>query len=855
MNASRWARVNEVFQLALELEGPARARCLEEVCGTDAALLAEARSLLEADELAGAFLEAPAASPTEAVPAEVGPWRLLRELGRGGMGTVYLAERSDGVFMMHAALKLMRRGIDTDDLLARFKDERQILASLQHPNIARLLDGGATPGGRPWLVMEYVEGQSLLEWCEHRQLDRASRLALFQKLASAVQYAHRHLVVHRDLKPGNVLVTAGGELKLLDFGIAKVLAPDARDRTRTGQQLLTPVYASPEQLRGERVSTACDVWALGVILYELLVGRRPFLGDGETLERAILEAEPAAPRLGADLDTIILTALRKEPEFRYATVDQLAEDLLRWQSGQPVRARPATFGYRLGKFVRRNRLAVGAAALVAISLVAGAISTAVQAREARAARARAEASRLHAEELVDFMMGDLRRKLEPSSRLDVLEDVSKAVQRYFETVPADEMAPEKRARMLQQLAYLRLAQAKGDDAAGLVKHSRELLMASAPTTEVHLLRAFAASLQGRVFEERGELAAALVEFEHAGSELRSPLEGAPADAELRANLGEAENDRGRVLFALGRPAEAVPVHRLALQHLEGIATPSRDVRFSQTKGFIYLGRALEALGSEKEAEAAFTENLVRARGLHTEFPQDLELEDFLAISMNDLGRVTRLAGRPSEAEALAVDALALSQAALARDPENAIRIDGVSASHSFLGRAREDQGKLDGALMEYREDVKLSERFLAKEPENAFAQAALADGLTNVGRVERKQGHAAASREAHVRALGLRDSLAKSDPSFQADVGGSYLELGRVRRLEGKDPGELFQRALHFFSAVGGVEEAPVKQRGRLAQVLIELGRLEDARPLVAALRTSGAADAELRELASRHGL
>jgi tetratricopeptide (TPR) repeat protein/predicted Ser/Thr protein kinase len=856
MNESRWARVNAVFHAALDHQGEARERYLAQTCSTDAALLAEVRSLLSADAQAGSFLEAPARVPDEAAPSEIGPWRIKAELGRGGMGTVYLAERSDGVFSMKAALKLLRRGLDTDDLLARFRDERQILASLQHPNIARLLDGGATADGRPWLVMEYIEGLSLLDWCAQHHVDRAGRLALFQKLCGAVQYAHRNLVVHRDLKPANVLVTGNGELKLLDFGIAKVLGVEpGEERTRPGERLLTPAYASPEQLRGERVTTAADVWALGVILYELLVGKRPFEGSGETLSRAILEGTPPPPRLGGDLDTIILTALRKEPEHRYPTVDQLAEDLLRSEAGLPVRARPATFGYRLGKFVERNRLTVVAASLVAASLVAGVVSTALQAREARAARERAEASRARAEELIDFMLGDLRHKLEPSSRLDVLEDVSKAVQSYFETMPADELSPARRVRMLHQLANVRLAQAKGDEAALLIKRSRDLLASAPATPEIEGLRAAAANLQGRVLEERGELAPALTEFELSGSLLHSLVERGLADADLRATAGDAANDRGRVLFSLGRPGDAVKAHLQAVQGLGNVEPTSRDGRFALAKSNLYLGRAQEAVGAPKEAQAAFSENLVRARALRADFPQDLELEDYLSISLNDLGRVTRLSGQPAEAEVLAVEALALNQAALARDPENAIRLDGLSASHAFLGRAREDQDKLEGALAEYREDVKVSERLLAKEPGNAFTQAALADGLTNVGRVERKQGHTLAARQMHARSLELRETLAKTDESFQVEVGVSCLELGRVLVLEGKDPGESFKRALEIFRVSGGAQDAPAKQRGRLAQVLIELGRLDEARPIVAALRASGAADAELRTLASKHGL
>ncbi len=378
MSSERWARVNEVFHRATELEGAARARYLEEACAGDAELLDEVRSLLDADGRAsGDFLETPAGARPEAPPVRIGAWRVVRELGRGGMGTVYLVERADGTFTMTAALKLLRRGLDTDDLLARFRDERQILATLEHPNIARLLDGGATDDGRPWLAMEYVPGHTLLEACERRGLDRAARLKIFRKLIDAVAYAHRNRVVHRDLKPGNVLVSESGEPKLLDFGIAKVLEPHGDQRTRTGAMLLTPAYASPEQIRGERITAATDIWALGVILYEVLTGRLPFDGTRSPIVRQILDDDVPPPRLGADLDGVIFTALHKDPAQRYPSVEALADDLDRLQSGLPLRARRATVGYRLVKFVQRHRLAVSAASLVGLAVTGVAVAVAL----------------------------------------------------------------------------------------------------------------------------------------------------------------------------------------------------------------------------------------------------------------------------------------------------------------------------------------------------------------------------------------------------------------------------------------------------------------------------------------------
>ena len=382
----------------------------------------------------------PPATISGAIP-RVGPYRLISEIGHGGMGTVYLAVRADAAFEQRVAIKILKRGMDTDAIAARFRHERQILASLTHPNIARLLDGGTTSDGLPYFAMEYVDGRQLVDYCESRGLDTSARLAIFRQVCAAVQYAHQNLIIHRDLKPANVLVAMDGTPKLLDFGIAKLLNADVAGHTHAptvaGMQLMTPEYASPEQVRGDPVTTATDVYSLGVLLYELLTGRRPYRITSRApidVARVVCEAVPARPstavtnpsdgpdaqepitgaetvptrevpsgqlraveaqrlsrRLAGDLDTIVLKALSKEPARRYPSVDQFSEDVRRHLEGLPVLARRDTWNYRAAKFIRRHRAAVGAAALTFLALVAGVIGTAWQAREARIARARAEA--------------------------------------------------------------------------------------------------------------------------------------------------------------------------------------------------------------------------------------------------------------------------------------------------------------------------------------------------------------------------------------------------------------------------------------------------------------------------------
>ncbi len=433
--AQRWRRLTELFEGLVELPAAERSARLEELGVEDAGLRSEVEELLSEADRDG-VLDAPASEALATLLEEleepvheflvgtrIGAYRLVEELGRGGMGVVYLAERVDGQFEQRVALKLVKRGLDTDEVLARFRRERQILARLDHRSIAKLFDGGATEDGRPYFAMEHVTGEPITAWCDARRLSIEERLKLFRRVCEAAHHAHRHLVVHRDLKPSNILVTAEGDLKLLDFGVAKLLGSGAEDGqatptlTRVGLRAMTPEYAAPEQVLGGPVSTATDVYALGVVLYELLTGRRPYrLGKrfGADAERTILEVEPERPsavvengradelcsaeelararglspgglrrRLTGDLDAIVLTALRKEPERRYGSAQALGEDLGRHLSGEPVSARPEGWLYRTVKFSRRHR-----AALTIVGAVLGLVLAASVVERGRRAQRR-----------------------------------------------------------------------------------------------------------------------------------------------------------------------------------------------------------------------------------------------------------------------------------------------------------------------------------------------------------------------------------------------------------------------------------------------------------------------------------
>jgi serine/threonine-protein kinase len=444
----RWRQIEAALEAALEVQPDNRPALLDRLCSGDVELRHEVDSLLAAGPCGDDFLEIPAdafAAPyldevarapieTDSPGATVGRYRLIDRIGRGGMGTVWRAERADGQFEQRVALKLVKRGMDTDEILDRFLRERQILARLEHPGIARLLDGGVSEDGRPYFVMEYVAGEPITEHCDRRRLPIEVRLRLFIEACEAVQYAHRNLVVHRDLKPANVLVTEQGEVKLLDFGIAKLMSDD-QGATRAGVEaaLMTPEYASPEQVAGEPVTTASDVYQLGVLLYELLSGHRPHPTLGRSpsdVNRSVLESIPPRPstavrrvtsivhrngiteqiepggvterrgtsidrlrrRLRGDLDTIAMRALRKEPDRRYPTAEDLARDVERHLLHLPILFGSADFAYRTRKFLRRHRIGVATATAVALLLAGGASLYTVQVRAERD-RARLEAAK------------------------------------------------------------------------------------------------------------------------------------------------------------------------------------------------------------------------------------------------------------------------------------------------------------------------------------------------------------------------------------------------------------------------------------------------------------------------------
>ena len=706
--AERWQEIDRLFVETLEQPPSQRAAHVARAAAGDDALRAAVQALRDAAERAPAFLETPVVrvaglwpavsgdavrdEPPEAAGAAVGRYRLLRPLGRGGMGSVYLAERADGAFEQRVALKLLRRGLDTDDVLARFRAERQILASLAHPHIARLLDGGASADGRPYLVMEHVEGEPITAWCDARRLSTEARLRLFCAVGRAVQYAHGNLVVHRDLKPSNILVTGDGEPRLLDFGIAKVLdeAPADAPHTRTGARLLTPEYASPEQLRGEPVGTASDVYQLGVLLFRLLAGVHPFAGEGGDAppptrataplpSEAVLRApdpaalaatmgQPSAQRLRArlrgDLDTIVRRALHPEAERRYTTAGQLVEDVERHLAGRPVLARPDTALYRTRTFVRRNAAGVLVAAALLVLLAGYAVTVTAQARRLAAERDLARAEAAEVEQLSYFL-----------------------VELFWGGDPREPMKEPATGRLLLDEA-----------------HRRVLRMDERPGVQARMLDAL-----GRVYYMLGDYAQASGLLERALANQRRVHAGPHHDvADALASLGFLRSLQGDHADAEALDREAAAIYR----ELGRTDYPQFASILKQ------LALTLAERGAHAEAEALAREGLALRRAALG--PDHAEV----ATSLATLGHVLERAGRHAEALPAHEDALRIRRRIY--PAEHAL----VSASLRDVGGALRHAGDLPRAERLLRDALAMQHRLLGDgHPELAVTRDLLADVL------------------------------------------------------------------------------------------------------------------------------
>jgi len=641
-----WRRVESILNDALDLRAEERPAFLDGACAGDPDLRREVESLLASVDKSVGFIEQPLhqvaqqlAEDSEGPGSRIQAYQLLKVIGEGGMGKVYLAARADDQYSKQVAIKLLQAGFaQTTTMLLRFRSERQILADLDHPNIARLLDGGVTPSGLPFLVMEYVDGIPIHEYCRRNKLTIEQRLRLFMTVCVAVEYAHKHLVVHRDIKPANILVTKEGEPKLLDFGIAKLVDPEqgTAAQTRTAERLMTPEYASPEQITGGVVTTATDVYALGVLLYELLAGSRPFSLETTTpveLYRVICERDPEAPstrasksegpassdaeKISNELDNVVLMAMRKEPAQRYRSVREFADDINAYLNGYPVRAKTATLGYRSSKFIRRNRAAVGFAALAVVVVVGFVIGMAFLTKRARGQQAIAETESKFLSSIFEASTPLQARGKQVTAR-DLLDTGLQRVDRELSG------QPEAQAAMLASIGRSYYFLGLFDQAKPLLQRAYDLRKGLFGDDDLRTAEVAEDLASAHRMKSEYSDAEKLLRFTLAVREKKLGPDN-PAVAETLTDLGDC-------LIRENREHDAEPVLRRAL----AIFRKASDPRGATTRG--YLAEIAQRAGNYAEAAALLQESAEIYRQTQgSDTPDYLMTMHNLAASLIDSG--------------------------------------------------------------------------------------------------------------------------------------------------------------------------------------------------------------------------
>ena len=811
----RYNRLNKSFQAALDLAPDERAAFLERECGGDPDLRREVEALLMADA-SEHFIEHPAGAGLKELLGEeaadlagrkFGAYEIIREIGRGGLGAVFLAARADEEYRKEVAIKLVRRGLDTEDILRRFRNERQILAQLDHPNIARLIDGGTTDEGLPYFVMEYVEGEPIDRYSEARRLALQERLQLFRKVCAAVTYAHQNLVIHRDLKPSNILVTASGEPKLLDFGIAKVLTADDASLTLTvpEQRVLTRDYASPEQIRGERITTTSDVYSLGVLLYELLSGEKPYRlkeGTSEEISRAIAEQNPERPStrqatgenrqsLRGDLDNIVLMAMRKEPSRRYASVEQLSEDIRRHLESRPIVARRDTFTYRAGKFVRRNKAGVLAAALILLAILGGMMATFRQSRLAHLEKARAERRFNDVRKLANSNLFEVYPEIENlEGSLKAREAILKNALTYLDSL-AQEATGDSDLEGELATAYEKVGDVQGAlNTSSLGKTKAALASyAKAKALRADVLEDNPKSIEAkdrlanniyvtaRTLWNNSQTAEAEKAFQD-GIKLRRELIAAQPDSLAFQNQLALMLIDYSAIPAFNQQAEkASAIFDQAftiIRRLRQGEPANVDLKKTLARGLRISSQTRTSLGDYAGGLAALDEARALSEELAREFPQDFRLQRSVWLTEDMTCELRIGQGKGAEAVASCEKTIAFPEAAFRSEPENGVIAYDLAISHFNLARALRIAREFPRAISEARRAVEVMSGLSAKAAENTEYKRNLAIYRTEMARCQLSldQTDAALAALEDVRSI-LRPIVAAdpTDTMYQNDLG------------------------------------------------------------------------------------
>jgi serine/threonine protein kinase len=820
----RWQKVKDILNDALALAPSERGEFLATACAGDEALLKEVESFIEFDRQANSFIETPAYDLDAVTPdgidhdaysenkhysenKQVGPYRIVRQIGRGGMGAVYLATRSYDRYEKQVAVKVIKRGMDTDFILRRFLGERKILASLDHPNIARLLDGGSTEDGLPYIVMEYVEGRPITEYSDAERLTTAERLKLFRQVCAAVHYAHQNLVVHRDIKPSNILVAKDGTPKLLDFGIAKLLAAEsdgeAVEATATGMRMMTLDYASPEQIKGEPITTASDIYSLGILLYELLTGHKPYRTKGRAPQeviRAVLEEEPTRPstviklveerataagdgrqivspeavsraraveaaklrrQLAGDLDNIALKALRKEPARRYSSVEQFAEDIRRHLEGLPVRASKDTFRYRASKFVRRNRASVAFGTLVVITLLGGIAGTTWQARRAERNRASAELERERAERRFESIRGISN---------SMVSEIERAIRDLPGSLPARQLLLTRAVEQLDELAR---------ESEGNVELQLDLVWAYQNI----------GSLPDRKLSETWDT------YQKALALTEQILAARPADRNVRDRLAMVYLDMIYVARMRGDVGSTLEYNKKAVSIVDSILRDApEEPKFQDsfwTANYHYL-QTMYLVGNTAEGAETARKILPVAEELYRTEPPGTDKYNFMKphLTRYGLGYCLSYSGEYQAAASEFQTALAACQAEQVKRPNEDILRRNEANIRFQLAALLENVGDSTAALEQAQTALSMREKLSAGNPHDYDFLLALAEAELSVAEMLARQNQHKKSLSRFRRALSLYEKLVLLDgervqPKIlaartRAGYGGALASIGET---------------------------------------------------------------------------
>jgi serine/threonine protein kinase len=789
MSPENWQTIKHVLDEALKISPAARESFLAEACGGNTRIFSEVKEFLSFEEENDDFLEVTAISQVFRhhgfLQQSVGNYKLLREIASGGMGAVYEAERSDGEFCQKVAVKLIKNGFATETLRGRFYRERQILAQLQHPYIARLLDGGTIDDNLPFLVMELIEGLPVDDYCREKQLTLDERLKLFCKIAEAVAFAHQKLIVHRDLKPANILVTADGTPKLLDFGIAKLLEKND-DLTETNTQILTPQYASPEQIRGEMIGTSSDIYSLGVILYEILTQKSPYRIKSKNpleLASAITDTIPRLPSQNAeivsirnglrgDLDSILLKALHKDLAHRYGSVEQFAADIERHLRGLPVTARPDSLDYRARKFVGRNKLAATISAVLLLSLSFGILATAWQAAIARRERERAEQRFNDVRLLANSFIFEVNEKIEESP-IKARELLVRRAVEYLDKLAAeadeDETLQSELAAGYEKISNVQ-AEHFGSgigDTAGALESSRKAL------------------------KIRQKLAA-----EH------------PDESQFVFNLSTSYLKIADRLTTLGDIATALENYRLAVSTIEAGReknSSDTDSKYQLARAFAKLGQGILRSGSISKALENYEKSVALSREVATADPSNLKVLHTLSVHQNYAGYAKLESGLPAEALVYYEEALKIEQQIYQKDQANLDFQRNLIAAELWIGIALRHLQRFDKSLGHLEKALGLQQKLYETDQSNIGDLNSLADCYLETGWTYSETGKVRESIPYFEKALSLYQKVAETDAGNLSAL--RQLAFTRIRLGDALSQSKNIPKAVEVYQKALGETE------------------------------------------------